>query len=84
MSLPRYKCHKEVSAAKILEIDPGRLDGAGPGATLWCEGGTAVCVGEDYLAKHDPVEGGYYVVYDDGYSSFSPAAAFESGYTRIG
>ncbi|MCK9988658.1 MAG: hypothetical protein AzoDbin1_05130 [Azoarcus sp.] len=27
--------------------------------------------------------GGYYVVYEDGYKSFSPAIAFESGYTRI-
>ncbi len=25
--------------------------------------------------------GGYYVVYEDGYKSFSPAGAFESGYT---
>jgi hypothetical protein len=36
-----------------------------------------------YLAKHKPVVGGYYVVYADGYESFSPAQAFEEGYTRI-
>lgn len=29
------------------------------------------------------LEGGYYVVYEDGYASFSPAEAFESGYTLI-
>ena len=27
--------------------------------------------------------GGYYVVYEDGYKSFSPAGAFESGYTPL-
>lgn len=26
---------------------------------------------------------GYYVVYDGGYKSFSPAEAFEGGYTKI-
>ena len=36
-----------------------------------------------YLRKHNPQAGGYYVVYADGYKSFSPAEAFEDGYTRI-
>lgn len=27
--------------------------------------------------------GGYYVVYEDGYESWSPAEAFEKGYTLI-
>lgn len=35
------------------------------------------------MAKHKPVAGGYFVVYEDGYESFSPAKAFEEGYTRI-
>ena len=30
-----------------------------------------------------PEVGGYYVVHKDGYKSFSPANAFEEGYTRI-
>ncbi len=83
MNLPRWKCHKEVCAAKITGIACGRHDGKGPGATLLFEGDDEICVSEDYMAKHDPEEGGYYVRYDDGYESFSPAAAFESGYTRI-
>lgn len=37
----------------------------------------------DYLSKHNPKVGGYFVVYEDGYQSFSPADAFEGGYTRI-
>jgi hypothetical protein len=36
-----------------------------------------------YLAKHEPQVGGYLVIYDDGYYSYSPAAAFEAGYTLI-
>ena len=35
------------------------------------------------MLKHQPTVGGYYVVYKDGYKSFSPADAFESGYTRV-
>lgn len=36
-----------------------------------------------YFNKHHPQDGGYYVVYKDGYKSFSPADAFEDGYTKI-
>lgn len=36
-----------------------------------------------YVRKHNPQPGGYYVVYENGYVSFSPAPAFESGYTLI-
>lgn len=36
-----------------------------------------------YFSKHQPEAGGYYVVYADGYKSFSPAEAFEAGYTRV-
>lgn len=42
-----------------------------------------VTVGPEYLLKHKPQPGGYYVLYEDGYESFSPAAAFEEGYARI-
>jgi hypothetical protein len=36
-----------------------------------------------FVEKHAPEPGGYFVVYADGYRSFSPAQAFESGYTEI-
>jgi hypothetical protein len=35
------------------------------------------------MKKHRPQVGGYYVLYEDGYHSFSPAPAFESGYSLI-
>ena len=82
MSMLRYQCHKKVDAAKITRIECGRSDGKGPGQTLVC-GRLRISVGEEYIHKHDPQEGGYYVLYDDGYESFSPAEAFESGYTRV-
>jgi hypothetical protein len=40
-------------------------------------------VEKSYMDKHNPQVGGYYVVYDDGYKSFSPAKAFEDGYTLL-
>lgn len=39
-------------------------------------------VGDDYVLKHEPYVGGYFVQYDD-YQSFSPANSFENGYTPI-
>ena len=47
------------------------------------EGYDKVPMSPEYVAKHKPEVGGYYVVYEDGYKSFSPAGAFESGYTRL-
>lgn len=39
-------------------------------------------VNKAYLEKHNPQIGGYYVLYPDGYESWSPAEAFEAGYHR--
>lgn len=46
-------------------------------------GEAPVSVGPNYLSKHNPKVGGYYVRYADGYESFSPADAFEDGYTKV-
>jgi len=40
-------------------------------------------ISSEWADKHTPAAGGYFVVYDDGYQSYSPAKAFEEGYTRI-
>lgn len=89
--MPKYRCHKEVWALKIkaIEFDSDKAqteqretDGS---ATIAPddERYASFKVDADYVRKHKPVAGGYYVVYEDGYKSFSPAEAFESGYTRI-
>jgi hypothetical protein len=86
--MPRYKCHKEVWALKIASI---KRDGDGEnretdGSAMFTpveEGYAPFRVEYDYLRKHSPEVGGYFVVYKDGYKSYSPAQAFEEGYTRI-
>lgn len=82
--LPRWKCHKEVYAAKILRIEAG---GESPGRlVLTFDGGSEaafVDLEPAWFAKHKPEPGGYYVQYADGYRSYSPAGAFEDGYTRL-
>ncbi len=47
------------------------------------EGYAEFPVSREFMLKHSPQSGGYYVVYGDGYKSYSPAKAFEEGYTRV-
>lgn len=121
--MPKYRCHKEVSALKISKIEYERRDHAlvedkhreeasvaiaenrvfGMSHAEMAQSlanveagkayrGTAMIhpaeaeyapfeVDATYLKKHSPQIGGYYVVYTDGYKSYSPAKAFEEGYT---
>lgn len=60
----------------------GTFDVPGAIITPEDEGFAPFAVGEEYMDKHNPQVGGYYVVYADGYKSWSPAQAFEEGYTR--
>lgn len=85
--MPRYKSHKKVHALKIAEIQTPALE-----PVVWDghmiivpadEGYASFIVSADYMEKHNPQVGGYFVVYEDGYKSWSPAEAFEGGYTRI-
>jgi len=80
--IPQYQSIKRVQAFKIKSI-------------LLVEGGYAlipedqeslsfkedqfVVVDKTYFDKHQPKTGGYYVLYADGYQSWSPASPFESG-----
>lgn len=41
-------------------------------------------VSQEYFNHHTPEVGGYYVKYSDGYESYSPAKAFEEGYSPFG
>jgi len=80
--LPRYTCHKEVHALKIASISFAYCGEAL--ITPAEEGYSPFGVSKAYVEKHRPEAGGYYVVYADGYQSFSPAKAFEQGYTLQG
>lgn len=79
--MPRYQCHKKVWALKIKNLQPG------PGGKTMVmtseENIPTIALDAAYIEKHNPKIGGYYVVYEDGYKSFSPEEAFEDGYTRL-
>ena len=80
VEMPQYRCHKIVSAAKITEF---RGNGTDTPDLILGEINGVVSLLEEWHKKHQPHVGGYYVIYDDGYSSFSPAKAFEDGYTKL-
>lgn len=90
--MPRYQCHKQVWALKIREIahnpNPdatGQSAASSYGAVIQPadEGYAPFDVDAAYVNKHNPQPGGYYVVYEDGYTSYSPAKAFEDGYSPM-
>ena len=87
VEMPRYRSHKVVHALKIRAVtDPTEPGNESDGSRLLHfeeQGYGALRVVAEYVRKHHPEAGGYYVVYDDGYASWSPAKAFEDGYTRI-
>lgn len=84
--LPEYQCHKKVRAARILDVmqEPNiqknemlyslKLDH--PTTTI-------ISIAKAWFEKNHPEKGGFFVVYEDGYASYSPAKAFEEGYTLI-
>lgn len=89
--MPCYRSHKEVWALKIASItfdsdiakETDRETDGSATITPAEEGYAPFKVDASYVRKHEPKAGGYYVVYRDGYKSWSPASEFEDGYTRI-
>lgn len=88
MKLPKYKCHKEVRAAKIVAVENGD-DGKARVLTVRIDGNDhRIVPGEGWWKRAaipdvTAIASGYYVQYDDNYASWSPAKAFEDGYTRV-
>lgn len=88
--LPRWKCHKEVWAGRILKWSSVPDDGAvghKPEYVLSLDNGMEFFITENQFNtqffKQGDKDLGYLVVYRDGYTSWSPTEAFESGYTRV-
>lgn len=78
--LPEWQCHKRVRAAQIIAIsDAVHIEGQ----RLMFDNGASVYADATWAKRHDAKVGGYYIVYEDGYTSYSPQAAFESGYTPL-
>lgn len=82
--LPLYRSHKEVRAMKIAAIEFPTPDGPAKIAPA-SDGYSAIETKPNYRSKFkgDDNDLGYYVVYSDGYDSWSPTKAFEEGYTPI-
>jgi hypothetical protein len=87
--LKRFQCHKKVWAFKIGAVkqleDPKN---AGSGVYHWWivpedAAWPKFKVDTEWALKHKPEAGGYFVIYDDGYCSFSPEKAFVDGYSQI-
>lgn len=82
-AVPSWRSHKIVRAAKITEVTTlAHMPDSGGVLTLEGVDGP-IAVSPAYVAKHQPQVGGYYVRYADGYESWSPAEAFEGGYTQL-
>ncbi|HTH42908.1 MAG TPA: hypothetical protein VL498_07070 [Terracidiphilus sp.] len=89
--LPAWKCHKVVGAAKIVEIthrpacvsDPAEMR-SNRVHLQWEDLHWLVYMSDAWVQRFKPEPGGYLVIYEDHYTSFSPAKAFEDGYTLLG
>lgn len=92
--LPEYVSHKKVRAAKIVGITwKEDYDFGGVTILHLRRPYPTVEVDQAYCEKHlpalvqegliEPYIGGYFVVYEDGHRSWSPAKTFEEGYTKL-
>lgn len=85
--LANWTSHKVVKAGKLISLDTEYhaelmrsiftatvQDASGAPTKMDCPTGM--------FARGIPAPGDYIVIYDDGYKSWSPAKAFEDGYTR--
>ena len=82
-SMPAYRSHKIVHALKIsaLEVHEDKSATIAPAE----EGFAAFQTRAGWASRFagDEADRGYYVVYGDGFTSWSPTKAFEEGYARV-
>lgn len=83
-AMPRYQSHKKVWALKIADLEWEPSSGVGT-ITPAEEGYTTFQTRPGWADKFDgsTEDLGYFVMYQDGYESWSPTKAFEEGYTRL-
>ena len=79
--MKKYKSQRIVEAAKIEAIEIGHDDL--PNAKLFLDGGGFVTVNAEWLSKHGPESGGYFVCHEDGHESYSPPEVFEAEYKEV-
>lgn len=95
MPLPKWQSHKVVSAApviSVMELPPAPGSEQSDVRSLpqyavvfddLAGGQGEITIAGAVFSRGIAAPGDYLVVYDDGYTSWSPKAAFEEGYTRI-
>jgi len=82
--LPRYQCHKVVQAVKIGSLEVNPYAGSVmivPADPKLLPFHTRADFDERYFGTAE--DRGYFVLYEDGYESWSPSEVFENGYARI-
>jgi hypothetical protein len=89
VEMPRYKCHKEVWALQVKSVSLPPLlqneewDGKQLQLVFEDSRYAPIFVDSPMFSRYSPKQGDYYVVYSDGYKSFSPKQAFEEGYSKL-
>lgn len=92
IEMPKYKCHKVVHALKIKDIVPDIViaikENRDAKDTFWItpedETYSKFEVKNSFLDNVPGAEkGGYYVLYENGYASWSSTKAFEDDYTLL-
>lgn len=87
-TIPQWRSHKVVTADKVIGVSAvlGTSDGANRREDWELECGEVIhALGSlrSRVPDHVSPLGGYYVRYEDGFESWSPAKAFEEGYTKV-
>lgn len=80
VELSTYTCHKQVQAAKIVDFKNFENDKLEIIVNDFALGRIPVWVSTEWISKHNPAIGGFFIRYTDGYESYSPPEAFDSGY----
>lgn len=83
--LAQFRCHKIVRAGKISYVEPTEPTGGSRILKIVATNGEPLVklLEGEFFARGAPKVGDYFVVYEDGYQSWSPAKAFGEGYTRL-
>lgn len=89
--MPQYQCHKRVWALKIRDVAwhpeiriSGIVQHKAYAVIIFMNGDySPINWDATFPGVSEPKPGWYYVVYEDGYRSFSPGESFETGYTLV-
>lgn len=82
-NLPRYQCVKKVHALKIKGIKGQGTPDCNCEIVPEDKRYGNVIISLEFMTKHNPRPGGYYMVYEDGYKSYLAAEDFERIYKKV-